>query len=64
MDLVEYALVEARGVAGPSWCLSSTLGGGILTGSGKSELRFLLRRASLKKVVCVETVWVVVVVDP
>jgi hypothetical protein len=56
-------VLEARGVGGPS-CCGSWPGGGILTGSGKSELRFLFRRASLKKVVCVETVWVVVVVEP
>ena len=62
--LVDKALIEARGVGGSSCDCVSSLGGGILTGSGKRELRFLFRRGSLKKVVCVETVWVVVVVDP
>lgn len=33
-------------------------------GTGKSELRFLFRLGNLKKVVCVETVCVVVVVEP
>lgn len=56
--------VDARGVGGSSGCWSSSCGGGILIGSGNSELRFLLRRASLKNVVCVETVCVVVVVEP
>ena len=60
---IETALVDARGVAGPFGdCLPS--GDGILTGKGNSELRFLFLRGSLKNVVCVDTVWVVVVVLP
>jgi hypothetical protein len=55
--------VEARGVAGPSDRREGS-GEGILTGRGNSELRFLFRRGSLKNVVCVDTVWVVVVVLP
>jgi hypothetical protein len=63
--LDERALVDARGVVGPSCCCDICWsGGGILTGSGNSELRFLLRRGSLKNVVCVDTVCVVVVVEP
>lgn len=56
---------DARGVAGlcGGWACDS-FGGGSFTGSGNSELRFLLRRGSLKKVVCVDTVCVVVVVEP
>ena len=56
-------LVEARGVAGPSDRRDGS-GEDIFTGRGNSELRFLLRRGSLKNVVCVDTVWVVVVVLP
>lgn len=52
-------------MAGPR--LVSGSGGGLeggesLTGNGKSDLFFLLRRGSLKRVVVVEMVWVVVVV--
>lgn len=54
--------VDARGVVGPSSFRKS--GGGILMGTGKRELRFLFRRGNLKKVVCVDTVCVVVVVEP
>ena len=61
---VEKALVDARGVGGSSAGFESSCGGGILTGNGKSELRFLLRRGSLKNVVWVEMVCVVVVVEP
>lgn len=57
------ALVDALGVGGPSLggCCP---GGGSLTGSGNKELRFLFLRGSLKNVVWVETVCVVVVVEP
>ena len=62
---MDTALVDARGVAGPSVdCLPSGSGDGNLTGKGNSELRFLFLRGSLKNVVCVDTVWVVVVVLP
>jgi len=58
-------LVLARGVIGStSPGDSGPPGGASLCGNGNRELRFLLRRGSLKKVVCVETVWVVVVVEP
>jgi len=61
--LIDTALVDARGVVGPFGdCLPS--GDGNLTGKGNSELRFLFLRGSLKNVVCVDTVWVVVVVLP
>lgn len=57
---------DARGVVGSSGDVgcSSSCGGGILTGRGNSELRLRFRRGNLKKVVWVETVWVVVVVEP
>ena len=49
--LIETPLVEARGVAGPSDRHEGS-GEGIWTGKGNSDLRFLLRRGSLKNVVC------------
>lgn len=61
--LIDTPLVEARGVVGPSGEREAS-GDGILTGKGNSELRFLFFRGSLKNVVCVDTVWVVVVVLP
>lgn len=62
---IDIALVDARGVSGPVGdSLPSVSGEGILTGKGNSELRFLFLRGSLKNVVCVDTVWVVVVVLP
>lgn len=48
-------LSEARGVVDPPGEREAS-GDGILTGKGKSELRFLFLRGSLKNVVCVDTV--------
>jgi hypothetical protein len=57
--------VDARGVDGLCRsCCRSAVGGGRFTGSGNRGACFLLRRGSLKNVVCVETVCVVVVVEP
>lgn len=58
-DSDKRRLLDARGVADRS---GDDGGGGILIGRGNRGPLFLLRRGSRKKVVVVETVWVVVVV--
>ena len=58
-DMEDRAEIRTEGeTEGPA----DESGGGILTGSGKRDLLFFLRRGILKNVVVVDTVCVVVVV--